>query len=167
MRKVFARLDDLLIERLFQPLIDVLNDRIGVGWAACACVCTDVASLAWIVSRARALSGAVDHWRAGAAVGEFGLLLLGLTALVSLRMLFRRTARHRRCNPLRPAMRSHRAFVLILLAARLMQMHVPGVSDAADAMMLLFSASALYLGACAERPPIRRRDTRLAAAGVG
>ena len=163
MRKTFAPLDDVLIERLFQPFADFVGDRIGVGRHAAACFCLDVASLAWIVSRAGGLSDAVAACDAGAAVFDLSLLLLGLVALISLRALFRRAA-GRQANPLRAAMRPHRAVVLLMLLTRLAQLHAPGLADAADTAMLLCATSALYLGACTERPPIRRGIPAFAAA---
>jgi hypothetical protein len=154
--KTFAPVDDVLIERLFQPVSDVLAYRTGLGRATAACFCIDLASLSWIASRAGEMSGSVAAGNAGAAVLEFSFLLLGLAALISLRTLFRR-AGGKQGNPLRLAMRPHRAVVLLMLAARLLQLQAPGLGEAADLAMLMFAASALYLGACNERPPVRRR----------
>jgi hypothetical protein len=155
MRKSFAPLDDVLIERLFQPVSDLISDRISVSRTAAACFCIDLASLSWIVSRARGLADAFAGWDAGAASLGLGLLLLGLVALMSLRTLFRRAA-PRQANPLRQTMRPHRAIVLLMLVARLAELHTPGLADVADLVMLMCAGSALYLGACAERPPVRR-----------
>jgi hypothetical protein len=155
MRKTFAPLDDVLIERLFQPVSDLITYRIGINRTATACFCTDVACLAWIVSRVRELSNAVGAWNAGAAFLDLTLLLLGLVALVSLRMLFRR-AGGLQANPLRQGMQPHRAIVLVMLASGLVQLHTPIMAGAADLAMLMCATSALYLGACAERPPMRR-----------
>jgi hypothetical protein len=158
MRKTFAPLDDLLIERLFQPGSDLIADWIGFGRTTAACFCVDIASLAWIVSRARGLSDAVAAWDASTSFIDLSLLLLGLVALISLRTLFRRAGR-KQANPLRLVMRPHRAIVLLMLVTRLVQLHAPGLADAADVVMLICAAAALYLGACAERPPIRRNWT--------
>jgi hypothetical protein len=155
MRKTFAPLDDLLIERLFQPLSDLIMYRVGFGLGAVACFCIDLASLAWIVSRAGGLSGAVAGRDADNACLDLFLLVLGLVALVSLRTLFRRT-RCRPGNPLRMAMRPHRGIVLLMLVARLGRFEAANLADAADVAMLLFVTSALYLGACSERPPVHR-----------
>jgi hypothetical protein len=160
MRKTFAPLDDLLIERMFQPVSDMLAHRIGLSRTAVACFCLDIASLSWIVSRSRGLSDAVLAWDPGASFLDLALLLLGLIALISLRTLFRRAGR-KQANPLRVAMRPHRAIVLLMLACRLVQLQAPGLADAADLAMLLCAAAALYLGACAERPPVRRGWTSL------
>jgi len=162
MRKTFSSLDSVLIERLFQPLLDLITDYGGVSRAAAACFCADIASLAWIVSRGQSLSNAVTEWNASGAFIGFVLLLLGLTALTSLRTMFRR-AGATAGNPLRTAMQPHRAIVLLMLVARLVQPETFAVADVADLAMLTFAATALYLGACAQRPPVRRRSTAFAA----
>ncbi|HBK05992.1 MAG TPA: hypothetical protein DDZ81_09010 [Acetobacteraceae bacterium] len=163
MRKTFAPLDDMLIERLFQPASDLMSHRLGFGRAAAACFCIDVASLSWIVSRAWGLSDAVAAWDAATAFLDMATLLLGLIALISLRTLFRR-ASSKQANPLRQVMRPHRAIVLLMLAARLAQFRSPAPADLADLAMLVCAAFALYLGACAERPPLRRGWASLAPA---
>jgi hypothetical protein len=164
MRKTFAPLDDVLIERVFQPLADMLAGQTGISRATTSCVCIDIASLAWIVSRARGLSNVVAAWDCGDAFVDLALLLLGLAALISLRALFRRAATRKQANPLRLAMQPHRAIVLLMLASRLAQLHAPDLPDVADAMMLVCATAALYLGACAERPTLRRQRASLAPA---
>ena len=164
MRKTFAPVDDVLIERLFQPASDLITQRIGLSRAKAACFCIDLASLSWIASRVRGISGSVTEWNASGAFLDFALLLLGLVALISLRTLFRRAV-GKHGNPLRLAMQPHRAVVLMMLIARLVQLQAPGLGEAADLAMLVFAASALYLGACTERPPIRRGWAVLAPAG--
>ena len=150
-----ATLDDAIIERLFQPAADMVRNRIGISRETAACFCADSAAMAWIVSRTPGLSDAVTAWNASAAVANLLILLLGLIALIGLRALFRR-ATAGRGNPLRPAMRPHRAGVLLMLAADLLPLRVPGLANAADIAMLMFAASALYFAACSERPPLRR-----------
>jgi hypothetical protein len=162
MRKTFAPLDDVLIERLFQPILSLISNRIGISRGYAACFCIDLASLAWIVSRARRLSDAVVASNPGTALLDLSLLLLGLVALISLRTLFRR-AGTKQGNPLRLAMQPHRAIILMMLAARLVRLQTPGLADAADIAMLMFAAFALYLGACAEQPPVRRGIAAFAA----
>jgi hypothetical protein len=162
MRKTFSPLDNVLIERLFQPALDFITDQSGVSRATAACFCADAASFSWIVSRAMGLSDAVTAWDAGKASVDFAVLLLGLTALTGLRTVFRRAGKSQG-NPLRTTMRPHRAIVLLMLVARLMQLQTFIAADLADLAMLLFAASALYLGACAQRPPVKRRSTAFAA----
>jgi len=155
MRKTFAPLDDMLIERVFQPASDAISDRIGLGREIAACFCLDLASLAWIVSRVSGLSDAVSAWDACNACLNAALLLLGLVALMSLRLLFRRAGGKAK-NPLRMAMQPHRAVVLLMLVVRLTQLGTPSIAGVADVAMWVCAASALYLGACAARPPVRR-----------
>jgi hypothetical protein len=110
------------------------------------------------------LSDAVHSWDATAAFLDLSFILLGLAALTSLRTLFRR-AKGKHENPLRPAMRPHRAFGLLMLLSQAAQLQAPGLTNAADIAMLAFATAALYLGACAERPPVRRAPALLVAAG--
>lgn len=154
MRKTFAVMDDVLIERVFQPASNSISNRSGLSRISTACFCIDSASLAWIAARVGGLSGAVAASNAGTAFLDTTLLLLGLVALVSLRTLFRRAATRKQANPLRLAMLPHRAVVLLMLASRLVQWQVPGLADGADLAMLLCAVAALYLGACTESPPI-------------
>jgi hypothetical protein len=163
MRKTFARVDDVLIERLFQPASDLITYCIGLSRTTTTCFCIDVACLSWIVSRARGLADAVAAWDASAAFLAWALLLLGIVALMSLRMLFRR-AGLRQINPLRRVMLPHRAIALLMLVSSAVQLRSLCVADAADLAMVISAASALYLGACAERPPIRRGAPSLAPA---
>jgi hypothetical protein len=162
MRKTFVALDDALIERVFQPVFNFVSRRLGVTRAVAACFCIDIASLAWIVSRAQGVSDAVAAWDATTAFLDSALLLLGFTALISLRTLFRRATAKKQTNPLRLAMQPHRAVVLLMLVARLAQLQPIGLADIADLGMLACAAAALYLGACIEPPPLRYR-TRIGA----
>jgi hypothetical protein len=155
MRKMFAALDDVLIERVFQPVSNLLSDRIGLTRSGTACFCVDIASIAWIVARTGGLSDAVAAGNAGTLVLDLTLLLLGLVALTSLRTLFRRASTGKQANPLRLAMQPHRAIMLLMLASRLVQWQAPGLADAAELAMLVCAIAALYLGACTELPPIR------------
>lgn len=156
MRVTFVSLDELLIERVFQPLCDRLAERFGVPRLSAAGFCLDLASLGWIAARVPGLSGDVMDWDAGPATMHAVILLVGLTALTGLRSLFRRQVTYRQANPLRRVMRPHRAILLVMLLARLAQMRAPGIAGFADIAMLVAAIVALYLGACAERPPVHR-----------
>ena len=130
----FAALDDNLIDRMFQPLADRIAGRFGIGRFRAATLCIDGAALAWLLSQAGALAEAVSGGGAAACWMPALTLLLGLVALTSLRTLFQRASGGRTtANPLRQAMRLHRAAVLLLLLARLARLGY-GVSfaDAAD-----------------------------------
>jgi hypothetical protein len=162
MRKSFAPIDDLLIEHVFQPISDMFTHRLGRSRAAAACFCVDLASLGWILSRTPGLNAAVADWNAGVAALDLGVLLIGLMGLIALRILFRKAATKAAGNPLRLSMRPHRAIILLMLAARLAELTATDFGSFADLAMLVCAASALYLGACAERPPVRRRSPALA-----
>jgi hypothetical protein len=157
MRLSFVTFDDALIERVFQPLCDVLADRIGLDCGRAACYCLDLASVGWILSQTPPLSSAVLEWEAGSAFLRVALLLLGLAAMTGLRGLFQRLSGSEKANPLRPAMRPYRAVVLLMLIARVVEWGDLSVSSPADLGMLGFASLALYLGACAARPPLRRK----------
>jgi hypothetical protein len=165
MQASFARFDNALIEYVFQPLADSITYRIGLDRLRVARCCLDAASIAWILSQAGSLSQAVTQWDSGAAFLRLLLLILGLAALTSVRTLFRRVASRGGANPLRAAMLPHRGVILALLVARLLALS--GFDGAADLAMLGFAACALYLGACATRPPVQRRAGRLATSGAG
>lgn len=156
----FASVDDVLIERLFQPACNFIQPCFGIGRAAAACFCLDLASLSWIFSRTGSMSDAMAQDDIAAAAFGTTLLLLGLAALVSLRTLFHRVD-GTQGNPLRQAMRPHRGIVLLMLVARLLQLEAPDLGVAADLAMLLFVSFALYLGACVEGPRIKRHCPRL------
>jgi hypothetical protein len=164
MQASFARFDSALIEHVFQPLADLITDRIGLDRLRAVGICLDAASVAWILSQAGALTHAVTQWDAAASILRILSLVLGLIALTSLRVVFRRARIRNGANPLRAAMRPHRGIVLALLAARLVAL--AGFAGMADLAMLGFAGCALYLGACAARPPVHRRSQWLAFSGA-
>jgi hypothetical protein len=155
MFQYFAALDDALIERVFQPIADLISDTLGLTRSRVTAACLELAAVAWVLSQAPELSSAVLGWQAGSAFVHLVLLMLGLAALLGLRTLFRRVGT-RQANPLRLTMRPHRAVVLLLLAARLAGPQATGFAAFADFAMLGLATLALYLGACATRPPVRR-----------
>jgi hypothetical protein len=164
MQTGFSRIDDTLIERVFQPLADLTTDRIGLDRLTIVRLCLDAASVACILAQAGALTQAVTQWEPGEAFGRAGLLLLELVALSSLRMAFGRVGGSRGTNSLRVTMLPHRCVVLALLVGRLLA--PTGFAGMADLAMLGFAACALYLGACVTRRPLRRRARWLATFGV-
>jgi hypothetical protein len=164
MQVSFSRFDRALIERIFQPVANAMTYRLGLDRLRVAGFCLDAASIAWILSQAGALTQMVMLWDAGAVFLRMLLLVLGLIALTALRTMFRRVGARSGANPLRVAMLPHRGVVLALLAARLPEL--TGFAQMADLAMLAFAACALYLGACAARPPEHRRSRWLAASGA-
>ena len=155
MFRFFIMLDDGLIERVFQPLCDLITDQCGLSRTRAAALCLDLAALSWVLSQTPDLSAAALDWQFVPACFHLAMLMLGLIALLALQALFRRVGA-RPGNPLRLAMRPHRAVLILLLVARLGGLTSIDVADIADLAMLSLATLALYLGACAARPPTRR-----------
>jgi hypothetical protein len=163
MQASFAHIDDALIERVFQPLADSAASRTGLDRLRLAALFLDAASIAWILSQAGVLTQAVTQWNVGDGFLRILLLLLGLAALTSLRTAFQRVRVRNGANPLRVTMLPHRGVALALLAARLIALG--GFAGVADLAMLGCATCALYLGACATRPPEHWRKRWLATSG--
>jgi hypothetical protein len=162
--EVLVRFDEWLLENLFQRIVDRCAPLIGLSCAAAAVLCLDLASAASALSRAPLLAAALDSHERPACLGAFVLLILGLTALGSLRVLFRKLQHGRQRSPLRALMRPLRIMALALLSVRLVQWHEAGLSEGADLATLMLSACALYLGVCSEPPPVPRSKSSLVAA---
>jgi hypothetical protein len=157
MQRYFISIDDFMFDRVFQPAADALQNRTGLDRRRAACFCVDAALVAWVLSQAGALSETALAWHAGSATWHLTVLLLGLTALSGLRTVFRRPP-GAGANPLRASMRPHRGIILLMLVGRLVQPDTAALAGLADVAMLLCATAALYLGACAARPPVQRRS---------
>ncbi|MGE0223311.1 MAG: hypothetical protein AB7F35_19820 [Acetobacteraceae bacterium] len=166
MRQTFIPFDDLLIERVFQPVSNIISDRLRGNRMMAARGCIDIATACWILSFASQLSGTARWWDASVALSGV-MVLTGLVALCSLRLLFSRVQGAARASPLRAAMMPHRACVLLLLSGRLITLGAAGLPEFADLLMLVFVTTALYLAACGEPPRVRRRTDALVRAGAG
>lgn len=118
------------------------------------------------MARLPILSGTMAAW-AGAMFSDLAILLLGHVALVALRIIFGRVPGLHHVTPLRLAMRSHRAVILLLMISLLMQRLSPTLCNAADLAVLAFAAITLYLAACTGRPSIRRHWAMHADVPVG
>ena len=163
MYRVFAPFDDLLFDRLFQPLTGLLSSRLGLARRLAAQSCLDAATAAWILARAQGISQAIAPWD-GPAIGlRLCVLSLGLGGLLVLRMLFGRS-HVRRVNPLRLSMLPHRAIILVLIAARAVRPADTAIAEVGDLGMLACTWAALYFGACGEPPPQRRASPTLSGA---
>jgi hypothetical protein len=160
LQQSFARLDDALIERVFQPLSDLIMQRFGLDRLRAACFCLDGASLAWILSQAGALGNAATGWHATQLCWRAVMLVLGLMAMSSLRSLFQRMAGRRAANPLRSAMAPHRCLALAMLLAQLVD--IGSLAGWAALAMLGLVVVGMYFSACLPRPPLHRRAARLA-----
>ena len=156
MRRFFVPLDDALFDRLFQPLTALLRYRFGLPRRRVARICVDVATAAWVLARGCGVSRALTENDVTMIRAKSAVLLMGLGALVSLRLLLAR-APDGTANPLRSTMQPYRAVILLLLSAHLLQPVAPLQRDILDIVMLLCTTAALYLAACAEAPPPRRR----------
>lgn len=151
MLKIFARVDNILIDRVFQDLVNWLTPRLLLDCFGQARFCTNVSAFAWIWSQARAV------WSAsiGIQVFQAALLLLGLGALMALHTLFHRiggTGSEAKVNPLRAGMYAHRFIILSGLVVNIAKATV-GLDSCALLAVAAFTTAAVYLGACSNPPP--------------
>ena len=167
MRELFTSLDDALIDRLFQPLADLLDHHMALGTNRAARTGIDLASLAWIFAQAGAAAHALAAHDIAASAARGVLVVLGLGAFTILRGVFQGTdsepsARARmQANPLRPGMQIHRAtclFWMIGLAIKTIAAPM-GLATLALLAVGVFATAAVYIGACTNPPP-RGRGSR-------
>lgn len=158
MRESWGRVDDALIDRVFQPLVDAISQHMPMNCFRMACVSTDLAALAWIVSQAQATTVATGSGVLGFEAFQFSLILLGLGAITLLRTPFERMGGTgggtERANPLRPGMYVHRLACLLwlaVLAAKTAAAPV-GLGSVALFSVGIFVTAAVYIGACSSRP---------------
>lgn len=180
MRESFTRMDDVLIDRLFQPLADWLNGNMALGTNRAARTAIDLASLFWILAQAGALSRAAVSHEPGLALVVGVMIVLGLWGLTTLRAVFQQKdggAKARagaQANPLRPGMQLHRAICLLwMVALALKTVLAPsGFVSLALLAVGVFATSAVYIGACNNQPPAWREarksrwDLAMAAGGI-
>jgi hypothetical protein len=157
MKDALERLDDALIDRVFQPLADWLDQHVALDIFRVARTLVDLASLMWICAEA-----AERFDGSGLAFAHFTVIVLGLWALSTLRKVFERPAGTRaQANPLRAGMNVHRAACLFWLLA-LLAKTAEAPADLAPLALLavgVFATSALYIGACTKPPP-KWRESR-------
>lgn len=162
MRDFIARVDDALIDRVFQPFVDWIGDLMAFGTCRMARVCVDLASLAWILAETGGLAGAIAANEFGLAAFRGVMVVMALWALSILRNIFpkadvsgegRATA-----NPLRVGMHSHRATCLLWMAGLLIKAAVAptGFESLALLAMGSFATASVYIGACTDSPTRRR-----------
>jgi hypothetical protein len=167
MQERIARLDDALIDRFCQPIVDRLAAETSVDCFRLARLCNDAASLAWILSQARGVSSAVTTGNVALAGAQGALILIGLAALATLRRVFEgkpgsRSSHAARANPLRPAMLLHRLGCLLGLGVQVLSA-IPGPAGLSQGLivgMCLMTTASVYIGACTSPPPERRRRAR-------
>ena len=166
MRDMFARLDDGLIDRFCQPLVDWLADHVEIDCFRIARLCTDLAAGAWVLSQAELASTAARSGNTSLATFQAVLILCGLGGMMTLRTLFQRPSGGRsgnraQANPLRAGMFTHRVASLLWLAALGAKTFTmpPGLSLFALLAVGLFGTASLYLGSCTTPPPRTRTSS--------
>jgi hypothetical protein len=164
MPNLFARGDDILIDKLCQPAADRLFWTWEIDCFRIARFCTDISALAWIVSQARGVVAAPETGPSGIVVFQFALIMIGLGAIMTVRCLFERdgraggTSRARPFNPLRAKMFGHRLICILGLVNLLVQTILSPVEIASVASLTtqFFLTTAVFMGACSNRPPAHR-----------
>ncbi len=163
MQKNLARLDDTLIDKVCQPLADWIFESMTFDCFQISRFCIDLSALAWIVSQADGAVVAAKTGTSGLMAFQFTLIVLGLGAIMVLRSVFERggtagSGRGARANPLRAPMYIHRLVCLLGLNNVLVQMVAAPVDLGSMALLLVggFTVTAVYMGACSNRPPERR-----------
>lgn len=172
MREGFARVDDALIDRLFQPLADWMNQRLALGPGRAARGAIDLASLAWIIAQLADAADAVQRHDIRACLFLGCAVVLGLWAFSILRGVFRRAdggagaPATAQANPLRPGMQVHRVVCLAWMLALIVKTIATPSANGSLALLAVgvFATAAVYIGACTNNPPMRR-ETRAPASG--
>jgi hypothetical protein len=152
--------DDALIDRVCQPVVDSLAAAMSADCFRLARSCNDAAALAWILSQASRVSDALATGNVALAGAQGALIIIGLTALTTLRRVFdgkqgSRSSAGARANPLRPAMFPHRLGCLLWLGAQLLST-ISKPSGFAEILVLavgLMTTASVYVGACSSPPP--------------
>jgi hypothetical protein len=157
MLRNFASVDGALIDKVCQPFIDWIDQRVAIDCFQVARICIDLSALAWIVSQAPA---AVASDGAAPLGIQFALIVLGLGAIMILRATFQRAGGGRQPNPLRAAMYTHRLGCMFWLAGLVVKTATVPMGLASLALFAVggFATIALYVGACSNPPPKRREN---------
>jgi hypothetical protein len=166
MQERIARLDDALIDRVCQPIVDRLGSNMPVDCFRLARHCNDAAALTWILSQASYVSNAFAAGNIALVGAQGALIFIGLAALTTLLRVFdgkqgARTSAAARANPLRPAMFMHRLGCLLWLATQVLgaMTRPAGYTDILIIGMSLLTTTSVYIGACSSPPPERRGRT--------
>jgi len=160
MNDIFARVDDALIDRLFQPLADWMDRHMALAPDRAARAGLDLAALAWIVSEAGATAYAMRMHDVPIAIARAALMIAGLWAFTIVRNVFQGGARQ--ANPLRPGMQLHRASCLLwIVALAAKAIAAPsGIEPVALLATGLFATASVYIGACTNPPPAWRKNLK-------
>jgi hypothetical protein len=163
MQERLAWLDDALIDRICQPVVDRLGTELPVDCYRLARTLNDGAALAWVLSQAGSVAGALATHDLPLAGAQGMLIIIGLAALTTLRRVFEgrqgsRSSASARANPLRPAMVLHRLGCLLGLGIQVLS-NLSGPAGFAGTMVIvvsLLTTASVYVGACSAPPPQRR-----------
>ena len=154
------KLDDALIDKVFQRLVDLISQYATINCFQIARFCTDLCALAWILSNLEDVVTLPKLETAGFVAFQFAMLVLVLGAIMVLRQLFDRSgnAKGMQANPLRPAMFIHRLISLVFLVNLSVKaiLGSPDFTALAQLAMQVFLTMAVYTGACLTRPPKRQ-----------
>ena len=164
MQERIAQLDDALIDRVCQPLVNRMAAGASVDCYRLARLCNDAAALVWLLSRMGCISDALASGNVGLAGAQSALVLIGLGALLTLRRVFEGRSGGARANPLRPAMFLHRVACLLWLGVLLLgSLSGPGgLMELLTIGVALMMTASVYVGACSSPPP-QRRSSRMRA----
>jgi hypothetical protein len=163
MRETLVRLDDGLIDRVFQRWVDWISGHLTFDCFRLARIFIDLAALAWILSQAGGVVAAFGSAVPGQAAMRGGLLMVGLAAITVLRTLFQKVGGDGqsagRANPLRAGMLTHRLLCHVWLVGLLVK--TAGAPFGLEAYGVLAvgvcATLAAYFGACSNPPPKHRR----------
>jgi len=162
MNDIFARVDDALIDRLFQPLADWMARLLTLRPDRAARAGLDLATLAWIGAEAGAMAQAMRTHDVPSAFTRAALMIAGLWAFTIVRAVFQRAGGARQANPLRPGMQLHRVFCLLwILGLAAKAIAAPsGTEPLALLATGLFATASVYIGACTNPPPAWRKNLK-------
>jgi hypothetical protein len=158
MREIFERVDDALIGRGFQPLVDWIAQYLLLDCFQQARICTNISAVAWVLSQAGDLTAAARSGLVVLQVLQTALLLVGLGSIMVLLTLFQRVGGagqgQGRANPLRAGMYMHRFSLLLGLVINIGR-SAAGIGSGA-LLVLVFATAAVYVGSCSNPPPKQR-----------
>ena len=155
------RLDDTLIDGIFQPWVDWTAAYLPADCFAQARVCTSLSAVAWILSQAGSVTATAQSGLVGLQVVQATVLLLGLAAIMVLHTLFQRAdsgAGPDRANPLRITMYGHRMIILSGFVVGVVKLAM-GSGSLAVLAVAFFAMAATFIGACSNPTP--KRHARL------
>lgn len=157
MQEIIARVDEALIDKLFQPMVERIAALLPLGCFQQARICTGVAAVAWILSKAADVTAAVRTGMLGPQVFQISLLLLGLGSIMVLHSLFQRGSGQGQANPLRAVMYPHRLCLLFGAAISLLRT-TAGQGTWALFTVAIFAVASVYIGSCSNPPPKQQVD---------